>query len=566
MKPCFYISRVALYTLFFLGIFNLSYSKTNEFNYDAKSISNYFSGLVSFDDFDYQTSQIFFKKLDNLENENKAYSSKFIQSLINLQKYKEAHRYSKKIEKKNLSNFESNLYLGLHAFKQGNYTNAQFYFDKLKPNFENKLVFDILYTSINIWTNLGQSKNKEGIKLIELLKSRSNNIAMVQKMFANCYLGKSDTEKEFQNIITDKKSNFSRYNFFFANYLVNNKKKNEATQFINLASKKYPRILLINQFKNVLNKGEDNKNQFNCKNTAHIMGEVFYVLANAFSSQGDYRLSNFYINLSKFLNPSFLSYDTLLAENFYALKINDDAKKIYRKISRIGSVYNWYASKQITVIMEEEDAKNSLNFLSNVYRNINPNIYQTYDFANLLRTKEKYKKSIELYSQILLELDEEHELYSKVLERRGTAYERSDNWEFAEKDLIRSLEIVPDEPYVMNYLAYSWVEQNKNIDEALTMLRKANNLKKHDGYITDSLGWALYKLKNFSEAKKYLEMAIILMPTDPIVNDHFADCLWMNKQEIEARYYWNNVLKSDAAEEELKKKVEKKLLFGLEDT
>ena len=225
MKPCFYISRVALYTLFFLGIFNLSYSKTNEFNYDAKSISNYFSGLVSFDDFDYQTSQIFFKKLDNLENENKAYSSKFIQSLINLQKYKEAHRYSKKIEKKNLSNFESNLYLGLHAFKQGNYTNAQFYFDKLKPNFENKLVFDILYTSINIWTNLGQSKNKEGIKLIELLKSRSNNIAMVQKMFANCYLGKSDTEKEFQNIITDKKSNFSRYNFFFANYLVNNKKK-----------------------------------------------------------------------------------------------------------------------------------------------------------------------------------------------------------------------------------------------------------------------------------------------------------------------------------------------------
>ena len=566
MKPCFYISRVALYTLFFLGIFNLSYSKTNEFNYDAKSISNYFSGLVSFDDFDYQTSQIFFKKLDNLENQKKDYSSKFIESLINLQKYKEAHKYSKKIEKKNLSNFESNLFLGLYEFKEENYTNAQFYFDKLKPNFENKLVFDILYTSINIWTNLGQSKNNEAIKLIELLKSRSNNIAMIQEMFANCYLEKSNTEKEFKNIITNKKSNFSRYNFFFANHLANKNKKNEATQFINLASKKYPRILLINQFKNVLNEREDNKNQFNCKNTAHIMGEVFYVLANAFSSQGNYRLSNFYINLSKFLNPSFLSYDTLLAENFYALKMNDDAKKIYRKISRIGSVYNWYASKQITVIMEEEDAKNSLNFLSNVYRNINPNVYQTYDFANLLRTKEKYKKSIELYSQILLELEEEHELYSKVLERRGTAYERSDNWEFAEKDLIRSLEIVPDEPYVMNYLAYSWVEQNKNIDEALTMLRKANNLKKHDGYITDSLGWALYKLKNFSEAKKYLEMAIILMPTDPIVNDHFADCLWMNKQEIQARYYWNNVLKSDSAKKELKKKVEKKLLFGLEDT
>ena len=118
----------------------------------------------------------------------------------------------------------------------------------------------------------------------------------------------------------------------------------------------------------------------------------------------------------------------------------------------------------------------------------------------------------------------------------------------------------------MNYLAYSWIEKNKNIERALTMLRKANDLKKNNGYITDSLGWALYKLENFSEAKKYLEMAIILMPRDPIINDHFADCLWMNNYKIQARYYWNNVLKSDDADEELKTKVEKKLLFGLENT
>ena len=129
-----------------------------------------------------------------------------------------------------------------------------------------------------------------------------------------------------------------------------------------------------------------------------------------------------------------------------------------------------------------------------------------------------------------------------------------------------SLEALPKEPYVMNYLAYSWVEKNKNIQKALSMLREANQLKKHDGYITDSLGWALYKLKNFSEAKKYLEKAIILMPQDPIVNDHFADCLWMNNYKIQARYYWKNVLNSEKADEELKKKVEKKLLLGLQGT
>ena len=146
------------------------------------------------------------------------------------------------------------------------------------------------------------------------------------------------------------------------------------------------------------------------------------------------------------------------------------------------------------------------------------------------------------------------------------AYERSDKWNLAEKDLLMSLKIFPKEPYVMNYLAYSWVEKNKNIQTALSMLREANQLKKHDGYITDSLGWALYKLKNFSEAKKYLEKAIILMPQDPIVNDHFADCLWMNNYKIQARYYWKNVLNLEKADRELKKKVEKKLLFGLQGT
>ena len=146
------------------------------------------------------------------------------------------------------------------------------------------------------------------------------------------------------------------------------------------------------------------------------------------------------------------------------------------------------------------------------------------------------------------------------------AYERSDLWSLAEKDLLMSLKALPKEAYVMNYLAYSWVEKNKNIEEALDMLREANQLKMHDGYITDSLGWALYKLKKFSEAQKYLEKAIVLMPHDPIVNDHFADCLWMNNYKIQARYYWKNVLNLEETEEELKKKVEKKLLFGLQGT
>ena len=104
----------------------------------------------------------------------------------------------------------------------------------------------------------------------------------------------------------------------------------------------------------------------------------------------------------------------------------------------------------------------------------------------------------------------------------------------------------------------------KNLNKALGMLEEANELKKDDGYITDSLGWALYKLNRYSEAKEYLRAAIILMPSDPIVNDHFADCLWKNNQKIQARYYWNYVLKLKNTDSDLKKIIENKLIFGLE--
>jgi tetratricopeptide (TPR) repeat protein len=116
------------------------------------------------------------------------------------------------------------------------------------------------------------------------------------------------------------------------------------------------------------------------------------------------------------------------------------------------------------------------------------NIYRTFELANFLRNSEKYEKSIELYSSILLKIEKEHKLYPKVLDRRGIAYERIKNWELAEKELINSLKLSPNDAHAMNYLAYSWVERGDNINQALGMLKKANNLKKNNGYITDSLG------------------------------------------------------------------------------
>ena len=154
-------------------------------------------------------------------------------------------------------------------------------------------------------------------------------------------------------------------------------------------------------------------------------------------------------------------------------------------------------------------------------------------------------------------------MYGQIVDGRGVAYERTDQWNKAEADLLNSLSVSPNDAYVINYLAYTWIEKGININKSLEMLKRANKLRPNDGFIIDSLGWAFFKLKNYKEAKKYLQLAVKLMASDPTVNDHYADSLWMNNNSLQARYYWNYVLKLEKTEEKLKKEIKQKLLFGL---
>ena len=151
----------------------------------------------------------------------------------------------------------------------------------------------------------------------------------------------------------------------------------------------------------------------------------------------------------------------------------------------------------------------------------------------------------------------------EATEGRGVAYEQIGEWDKAEKDLLLSLKADPNQAYVINYLAYSWIEQGIKIEKSLNMLEKANKLKSNDPYIIDSLGWALFKLKRYNKSKEYLQSAVRLMPGDPIVNDHYGDVLWKNGNKIQARYYWNYVLNLEKTENKLKQTIEEKLIKGL---
>ena len=149
------------------------------------------------------------------------------------------------------------------------------------------------------------------------------------------------------------------------------------------------------------------------------------------------------------------------------------------------------------------------------------------------------------------------------MHKRGTSYERLGLWDEAEKDLKKSLEIKPDQPYVLNYLAYSWLEKRINLKESLEMLKKADFLKQNDGYIIDSLGWGFYLNNNYVEAERLLRKAVELMPTEPVIVDHYADILWKLNKDIQARYFWKQAQNLESTDKEFIDAIKKKIIFGI---
>ena len=549
--------------IFFVIIFfsTSSAKSLDKFN-RAEDVSNYFSGILLLNDNQYEDSFKHLKRLSGLENSHVSYSVKYLYSLVNSGNLKEAFSYSKKLEEQKLDSFESNLISGIFYLKSADTDLAKKYFLKAKIRSEKFILNNYVSNSLYNWSNL--SNLNQAMRDLEKIDQRFENLKKIQNVFLHCYFDSPSTDNLFTEITSNSKTDFSRYNYFHASYSVSTGGIKNAKKIIESALMLYPRNLLLNQFKNDL---YENKNisAFNCKREMQVVAEILYITANALSSQSIYLQSNFFLNLSKYLNKDFISYDALLAENFYKIGDFKKAKKIYYNLGKHGDAFNWFSAKQLSsIFIQEKNKSEAFKLLDKSYKNLlEKEIYETFDYAEFLKNNEKFKESISLYTKILAEMDKDHPPYTEATDGRGVAYERIGEWNSAEKDLLASLEANPDQAYVINYLAYTWIEQGVKINKSLSMLEKANKLRSNDPYITDSLGWALFKLKRYKEAKDYLRLAVRLLPADPIVNDHYGDALWKNGDEIQARYYWSYVLGLEKTEEELKKTLEKKLIKGL---
>ena len=552
-----------LLTLVQPGVF----AKDNKILYTSENISNYFLGVVSAQNHYNQKAHKYLKKTQSLKNNHTRFNIEFIRTLVLLEKMDKAFDFSKSIWDEDELFFEADLLLGLDSLIKKDYKNSEKYFSRLNKISRYNIFFENFVGNILIaWSKASQGKQEKSFSYLERIPEPYHHLKKIQEVFLKCYFDNQDTENFFKEIIKNENYNFSRYNFFLVNYLLTYEREEEALKIIQNAKEKNSSNLLIRETEKYLINGEKEKikNFFDCKNPNHAIAEFFYVIANLYSSEKNYQLSNFYFKISDYLNKNFLTNKALIAENFYLIKKYKLSRNIYESLKPVGPTYSWYASTSNSKILLKEKGKEyAIRNLEKEFNLIsNPTFENYYELANFYKDYEYYEKSIKYYSLALEKINYDHSLVPKILDRRGTSYERFGDWKNAEKDLIESLNILPDQPHVMNYLAYSWIDKGINLDKGLEMLIQANKMKREDGYIIDSVGWAYYAKKNYIEAEKFLRKAVQLIPTDPIINDHYGDVLWMLNKNIQARYIWENILTLEPSEE-LRDKLSKKLIFGI---
>ena len=561
--------RLNLLKIFFI-IVTLLYQSTasskttdnNEFN--LKYLSSYLSALLSYDNQNNDLALKYFNSSKNLLNEHDQFLKKYVFSLVADGQISKAIKYIQYSKNKNNSNFfEVKLLLVLDSLNKKNFVKTSKLLTNLKAFQQNDTYEFIIYETLKSYNKLFL----DGI--IESPNQNLGKISLITTAFQNCYLNSNKTNSYFINLINSAEGNYSRYLFFYLTKLIENKDYDSAIQ---IASTIDPLTsdLLIAQTKKWIDQSNFKKfkKHFSCKQETDILAEFFFLISNLYSSQGEYEKSNFFLNISNYLNPKFYFNLSLLAENYFVNSNFDLAKKVLEKFDEEDEIYNWYKIKKKAQIIAKQKNKNqSLKFVEKKLLEFkNPSTRIIFDMANMYKNYKKYEKAIEYYSIVLSQIEENSEAYADILYRRGGSYERLGQYQKSDSDLLLSLEIIPEDPYVINYLAYSWLERNYKIQEAIQMLERAYEQKKSDPYIIDSIGWGYYLNGDYAKAEKYLKQAIQLMPNDPIVNDHYGDILWKLDRKLQARYFWESVLNFKTTEDDMKKSILKKLLKGPKET
>ncbi|KIQ02039.1 hypothetical protein RU07_13275 [Agrobacterium tumefaciens] len=454
----------------------------------------------------------------------------------------------------------------LAAIKNKEFSGAEKVLKYTGPNDLDRMV----NTLLTAWARAGADKSKEALSLVNGMKG-PGWISIFQKYHAGAIaLVAGNTEaarKSLNDAVADREGGatatdtYMRAVMALARLEANVGNKQKALDTIAVGDTFAPNYAPLKALRESIERGE--KPQQQVQTPIEGAAAVMFSIAGALNREGAEEIVTLYLQTSRALDPKSADTLILLGGLAEAQKQPDRAIAFYREVP-LDSPMHRISELQLGLTLAQTDKVEEARKHLKSLLDSDPSDIRSYlaygsvlsDAKDYTAMAANYDKAVEVIGAVPKKSD------WTIFFQRAIAYERLKQWDKAEPNFKRALELNPEQPQVLNYLGYSWVDKNMNLDQAIDMIRRAVELRPNDGYIVDSLGWAHFRLGAFDEAVEELERAIELRAGDPTINDHLGDAYWRVGRKIEAVYQWNRALIGESEEVD-KSKVKEKIANGL---
>jgi len=292
--------------------------------------------------------------------------------------------------------------------------------------------------------------------------------------------------------------------------------------------------------------------------------EALFGIAASLTDSQSADVSILYLRMALHLRPDLGLGYVLLADRLEILRKHEAAIAIYQSIPKDSP---YYRMAQVQAALNQQRLGRSDAAIAELKKLVAADPADSESWVALgdtYRASEKYADAVSAYDAAQKAIATPSRRDWPMFYARAMAKERLKRLDDSEADIELALKLSPEQPELLNYLGYSWVDRGRRIPEALTMLEKARKLRPYDGYIVDSVGWAYYRLGRYEDAVKTLTAAVLLVPGDPTINDHLGDAMWRAGKKIAARFQWNHAITFSTDPEE-KAAIERKLKTGLSE-
>ena len=500
--------------------------------------------------------------LDKSEKTEADILQRAIPTAIGAGKIDKALRLSKKLDLKDptLTTQLAVTVLIVESFKQKDAKTIQ----QLLPNLRNDGFGRLLAPLMQSWLSILEKNPKASLQMLDKIEKQypsAKALFWSQRALVYDVIGNKDkAEKYYHKSFNDNIS--LRSAWLIAEFHERHTEINQAKDIYKKITDKIPDAPLGQL---ALSRLENNQLQKDRQVTIKDgLAAALYDIASVLYQEGSNRMAVLYGQMAYYLAPQDPFINLLLGDIFSNAKVKQTAIGFYNAITPNEDLYILAQLRLAGLYEYEGNITQALEILKQLSNNPLIKRQAISEIADIYRRQEEFDKAIPFYNKILDAIEEPKESDWPLFYARAICLERTGALDKSEKDLKQALKLSPNQPEVLNYLAYTWADHSKNLEKALEMLQRALAASPQDPYISDSVGWALYRLNRFEEALPYIENSVLGLPDDPTVNDHLGDVYWQLGRYHEAEFQWERALKYTSAKDfKMKRSIKKKLRHGL---